>query len=56
MQAMPSAPPADVLQVLAQRHVKVSKEMDRSRQVQIELARLREVALGLVQPQAAPKE
>ncbi len=56
MQAMQNAPPADVLQLLAQRHVEVSKEMDRLRQVQIELARLRKVALGLAQPQAAPRE
>ncbi len=56
MQTMKNAPPVNVLELLALREVEVGKEMDRLRQVQMELARLRKAALGLAQPEAAPGE
>ncbi len=56
MQTMQNTPPVKVLALLAQREVEVSKEMDRLRQVQMELARLRKAALGLAQPEEVPGE
>ncbi len=56
MQATQNAPPLNVLKSLAQREVEVGKEMDRLRQVQTELARLRKAALGLAEPQEVPGE
>ncbi len=56
IQAMQNAPPADVLELLAQREVEVGKEMDRLRQVQTELAHLRKAALGLAGPLEVPGE
>ncbi len=56
IQAMQNAPPVNVLELLAQREVEVGKEMDRLREIQMELARLRRAALGLAQPEEAPRE
>jgi DNA-binding transcriptional MerR regulator len=50
MQTMQNAPPGNVLESLALREVEVGKEMDRLRQIQAELARLRRAALALAQP------
>ncbi len=52
MQTMQNAPSVDVLELLAQREAEVSKEMDRLKQVQLELAHLRKIALGLAQREA----